>query len=79
MRSAKIKGKPNVSEFLDGMNEKAAPKISKERRQKVVYLPAALLLDLKRAAFCETEASGSRVTETDIVERAITAYIYDRR
>ena len=86
-----IKGKPDVTAFLDGGAAAAAevkptPVIRKAKpaavpgpagpkRQKLVELPAATFDALKIRAFREYEKTGRRVTETEIIIAALNAYL----
>lgn len=76
-----IKGKPDVSRFLDGgaaaeagvRKPAAAPAPAK--RQKLVELPAPLFDALKDRAYEDYKRSGRRVTETEIIVAALTQYL----
>ena len=80
-----MRGKPDVNRFLEGgaaaesplPKERGRPRLvdEVERRPKLVRLPSRMLLDLKRRAVDESEQSGERVTETDIIARAISKYL----
>jgi hypothetical protein len=80
-----MRGKPDVNRFLEGgaatenppLKERGRPRSSDkvERRPKLVRLPSKMLLALKRRALDESERIGARVTETDIIERAISKYL----
>lgn len=80
-----MRGKPDVNRFLEGgaatenatLKERGRPRSSDkvERRPKLVRLPSKMLLALKRRALDESERTGVRVTETDIIERAISKYL----
>jgi hypothetical protein len=85
----KIRGKPDLNEFLEGGVEspqsikknkddanKSSISVDDHLRQKLVQLPAKMLMDLKLAALNETEQSGKRVTESDIVKRSLGEYLY---
>lgn len=86
-----IRGKPNVDAFLDGGNETnqtsplAAPKKAKtvvaavqppKRTKKLFELPEALIADLEQRCVDERRQLGRRVTQTEIVERALETYLY---
>lgn len=86
----KIRGKPNVDAFLDGGNEAAnapvATSSKAEQRQaaneplrrtkKLFELPEALIADLEQRCVDERRQLGRRVTQTEIVERALGTYLY---
>ena len=44
------------------------------REQKVFRLPLDMITTLKREAYERSVATGSRVTETELVEQALTAF-----
>lgn len=74
-----IRGKPDVSAFLDGGADLKPTKkkiVEKEERQKVASLPVKILIDLKRRSIDESEQCGNRVTESDIIKRALENYLY---
>jgi hypothetical protein len=81
----KMRGKPDVNQFLEGgaatekppLKERGRPRsiATAERRPKLVRLPSKMLLALKRRVLDESERTGVRVTETDIIERAISKYL----
>lgn len=85
-----IRGKPNVDAFLEGGQEveKAAviaPKKAKpvqaiaeppKRTKKLFELPEAIIADLEQRCVDERRQLGRRVTQTEIVERALRSYLY---
>ncbi|MCA6217378.1 hypothetical protein KGA65_12580 [Ideonella sp. B7] len=88
----KVRGKPNVDAFLDGGNEAAkapvaAPSKSKpvqaadeppKRTKKLFELPEAMIADLEQRCVDERRQLGRRVTQTEIVERALGTYLYGK-
>jgi hypothetical protein len=85
----KVRGKPNVDAFLEGGNEAAkatlpAPSKAKlqaadvppKRTKKLFELPEALITDLEQRCVDERRQLGRRVTQTEIVERALGNYLY---
>ena len=87
----KMTGKPDVAAFLEGadtpkteqiakpttvLQKPKLPQKSAERKPKMVALPASMLIDLKRRSIDESERAGVRVTETEIIERALETYLY---
>lgn len=78
-----MKGKPSMEEFLSGgaaaePAQAVAPiaQATIARRQKMAILPIPLLNDLKQRSLDESVKTGTRVTETDIIERALADYLY---
>lgn len=80
----KIKGKPDVTQFLEGgaAAESHAPKnaVQKEipgapKRQKLVELPKPVFDALKDRAHEEYKKTGRRVTETEIIITALSEYL----
>lgn len=90
-----IRGKPNVEAFLDGGAEvskavaPAAPKRAKaavqssdeppKRTKKLFERPEALIADLEQRCVDERRQLGRRVTQTEIVERALGTYLYGKQ
>lgn len=86
----KVRGKPNVDAFLDGgsetvkvlaVNGKKAGDVegasaSTKRTKKLFELPEALVTDLEQRCVDERRLLGRRVTQTEIVEKAIGTYLY---
>ncbi len=75
----KIKGKPDVSKFLDAGAEtpppgKAATAVG-PKRQKLVELPEPIFEALKDRAYQEYKKTGRRVTETEIMIAALAQYL----
>lgn len=82
-----IKGKPDVTQFLDGgaaaealpiikkTTVKAAPALSAPKRQKLVELPEPVFEALKDRAYQDYKKTGRRVTETEIIIAALTKYL----
>lgn len=78
-----MKGKPDVSSFLEGAavetsgtSRKAAdtkPKVTKH--QKLLELPGPVYLALKDRAYEEFKKTGTRVTETQIIIDALRAHL----
>lgn len=52
-----------------------APPPRVHREQKIFRLPVDLIAVLKREAYERSVKSGGRVTETDLVEQALKAYL----
>ncbi len=87
-----IRGKPNVDAFLDGGAEakKTSPvglkksKLSRsaadapKRTKKLFELPEAMMTDLEQRCVDERRQLGHRVTQTEIVERALGIYLYGK-
>jgi len=48
------------------------------REQKIFRLPVDLINQLKRESYERSMKTGSRVTETELVEQALKAYFIDR-
>ena len=85
----KVHGKPDIESFIDGGNEaKAAPlpaakkprlvKVAAEpskRIKKLFELPEALMVDLEQRCVDERRKQGRRVTQTEIVARALGLYL----
>lgn len=72
--------KKDPTDFLGGAAADAPAKPAAKparahREQKIFRLPVDLIADLKRAAYEQSVASGGRVTETDLVERALRAFL----
>ena len=53
----------------------ALPTARVHREQKVFRLPVDLIAALKREAYERSVKAGGRVTETDLVEQALKAYL----
>jgi len=75
-----VKDKPDVQGFLTGADdtgdgESVTYSEPHPRVQKIFRLRWDLSIALKRRAAAETAQQDRRVTETDIVERAIKAYL----
>ena len=85
-----MRGKPDVTAFLDGgaaaaaevtpitrkaTRPTAAPALAGPKRQKLVELPAATFDALKDRAYEEWKKTGRRVTETEIIIAALNAYL----
>jgi hypothetical protein len=87
-----IRGKPNVDAFLEGSNVAAkatvaTPKKTKpvlaaaappKRTKKLFELPEAMIADLEQRCVDERRQLGRRVTQTEIVERALGTYLYGK-
>jgi hypothetical protein len=74
----KMRGKPDISDFIEGAGAAEKPRRSKTQaqvRQKGVRLPLPMLAALRRRALDETEAKGRRVTEQEIIIAALTRYL----
>jgi len=74
--------KKDPSDFLGGgaadvpaKLDVKAPIARVHREQKIFRLPVDLIADLKREAYERSVKSGGRVTETDLVEQALRAYL----
>jgi hypothetical protein len=89
----KIQGKPNIDAFLDAGNApqpmpKAAGKVTPapspaledapKRTKKLFELPETLIADLEQRCVDERRQLGRRVTQTEIVERALGSYLYSK-
>ena len=78
-----IKGKPDVTRFLDGAPAETSPArkpaglkaAAAPKRQKLVELPEPLFEALKDRAYEDYKKSGRRVTETEIIVAALTQYL----
>ena len=76
-----IKGKPDISAFLEGgtaaLQEIRIASASKPtpKRKKLVELPAPILEALKARAYEECKKSGRRVTETEMIIAALSQYL----
>jgi hypothetical protein len=81
-----MRARPQLDDFLSGGTADVevskrtasvvpmpAPKVARE--QKVFRLPVSLTEDLRRTVFRYSAAQNRRVTETEIVEIAIRAFI----
>jgi hypothetical protein len=85
-----IRGKPNVDAFIEGGNEAAkatvaarkkakpvlGPAETRKRTKKLFELPEAMIADLEQRCVDERRQLGRRVTQTEIVERALGTYLY---
>lgn len=84
-----IRGKPDVDAFLDGGNEMAkAPEVSMygqrptestKRTKKLFELPEVMVADLEQKCVDERRRVGRRVTQTEIVEHALSLYLYGNK
>lgn len=84
---SKIRGKPDVSQFLEGgaasetvpVLKKAAkpamPAAGMPKRQKLVELPEPIFDALKDRAYEDYKKTGRRVTETEIIIAALAQYL----
>ena len=86
-----FKPKKDPSDFLEGGAADAADKVEKaqtvavqplietkvHREQKVFRLPLDLINTLKREAYERSMKTGSRVTETELVEQSLRMF-FDR-
>lgn len=81
-----IKGKPDVTRFLDGgaaaeASQAVAKKIAMKvvattpKRKKLVELPELVFDALKDRAYQEYKKSGRRVTETELIIAALSQYL----
>ena len=81
-----IKGKPDVTRFLDGVAAAEAPQaVAKKiamkvvattpKRKKLVELPELVFDALKDRAYQEYKKSGRRVTETELIIAALSQYL----
>ena len=78
-----IKGKPDVTRFLDGGAAAEAPQAvsvmkvvaTAQKRKKLVELPELVLDALKDRAYQEYKKSGRRVTETELIIAALSQYL----
>lgn len=76
-----MKQKPNLDAFLESGTADLAKNTEKtqsmarvQREQKVFRLPLDLINELKREAYEQSIKTGSRVTETELVEQALRAF-----
>lgn len=80
--------KKDVNAFLDGAGADQAEKpatgdskpdaaavTTQPKEQKAFRLPVDLIVALRREAFERTEKTGTRVTETELVEDALRTYL----
>ena len=78
-----MKGKPDVSSFLEGaavetsgaLRKSADVKLKAMKHQKLLELPTPIYLALKDRAYEEFKKTGARVTETQIIIDALRAYL----
>ena len=59
-------------------SESQAPTTKVHREQKIFRLPVDLINELKRESYERSIKTGSRVTETELVEQALKAFFIDR-
>jgi hypothetical protein len=87
-----IRGKPNVDAFLKGDDESIKATVVKQSRvkptlveadaetakrtKKLFELPEPMIADLEQRCIDERRQLGRRVTQTEIVERALRIYLY---
>jgi hypothetical protein len=78
-----LKTKPNVEQFIAGGKGEETkanePPLRSKRKAKLFYLSLELWGELKQQAVTESQEKKSRVTETDIVERALEEYITSKK
>lgn len=86
----KIRGKPNVDVFLEGGNASTNAPIQTtarstqievepaKRTKKLFELPESMIADLEQRCVDERRQLGRRVTQTEIIERALGAYLYGK-
>lgn len=84
-----IKGKPDVSQFLEGGKAESKPAlpvtsvakkatekpVAVPKKQKLVELPEPVYTALKDRAYNDFKKTGRRVTETEIIIAAIKKYL----
>lgn len=81
-----MKKKPNIDDFLEsGVADLANKKPQSindsvtsakvQREQKIFRLPIDLINELKREAYEQSVKAGTRVTETELVEQALRAFL----
>jgi hypothetical protein len=77
-----MKAKPNIDAFLESgtadiVNTTEPPQSVAKiyREQKVFRLPIDLINALKKEAYEQSIKTGSRVTETELVEQALRAFL----
>lgn len=76
-----MKGKPDLNAFLDGGAAAAAEapvrsnQEADKRITKTIRIGLSVESALKRAAFERSQASGKRVTESDVIEEALRKYL----
>ena len=80
-----MKKKPNIDDFLESgvadlankkpqsINDVVIP-AKVQREQKIFRLPIDLINELKREAYEQSVKTGTRVTETELVEQALRAF-----
>ena len=89
-----IRGKPNVQAFLDGGNEVVTAPLPTPKKAKLVEaviepskririkklfeLPETMMADLEQRCVDERRQLGRRVTQTEIIERALETYLYSK-
>ena len=80
-----IRGKPNVDAFLEGSNVAAKATVATPKKAKPVLAAATppkrtkkLIADLEQRCVDERRQLGRRVTQTEIVERALGTYLYGK-
>ena len=75
-----MKSKPNINAFLEGGAGDQANKIINDqqvvtqkvhREQKIFRLPVDLIARLKKESYERSVNTGTRVTETELVEQAL--------
>lgn len=64
-----------VAETAQVLVEQRAVETKVHREQKVFRLPLDLINDLKREAYERSMKAGSRVTETELVELSLRAFL----
>ncbi len=76
-----MKGKPNINAFLEGgaadlanKTEQPQPTAKVQREQKIFRLPIDLINELKRESYEQSMKTGTRVTETELVEQALKTF-----
>jgi hypothetical protein len=85
-----MKAKPNIDQFnpvknpdafleggaadLASKTEQSQPVAKVRREQKIFRLPIDLINELKRESYEQSMKTGSRVTETELVEQALKAF-----
>lgn len=77
-----MRTKPNVEQFIGsgrGEENAATVPIRTKRKSKMIYLSPEMWGDLKQQAVTESQEQQSRVTETDIVERALAQYLTSKK
>lgn len=87
-----VRGKPSLDRFIEAGDKatKTTSTVSKKsqagasveppkRTKKIFELPETIIADLEQRCVDERRQLGRRVTQTEIVERALETYLYGKR